>query len=466
MLDIPMLQPTPKTDRGELPTSKEMKVRADKDGSEADFDKAYASESEDVAVLQGDVKPEPVLVEEEVIPTLEAAEADSELEANETEVADDLADPEIGVASEASTPEELKNRKSTPGAGEMAFSQQLSIGLASNVEIEDAPTGVVATKVVAGTEEPGQILTTDKSTSAPGEVSSKFVQVTTSIIPPMTQGATVGSGMEPPIVPILRASETISQSAVQLTASVSQNQQLQPTVSQMTLAPTVETAPDKRTKVSFEESTRFLTDANLRSEPRAAAVSQAPFTTTPVNAVQPLTQSTTQLDTSVLDGSLIASGEAEMPTPWEARSTSTPSSLAQTIARPETPGLIGRQMAEVLQRMPDRPVELALNPEELGRVRLSISAAEGGITVSVLAERPETLDLMRRHIDQLAREFQALGYKSINFAFSEGQSEQNPNQQEGSGSGNSVDHAAAMDASGEPVVPVRLSVSSGVDLRL
>jgi flagellar hook-length control protein FliK len=120
----------------------------------------------------------------------------------------------------------------------------------------------------------------------------------------------------------------------------------------------------------------------------------------------------------------VIAGDLESVTAWEPRAgaTSATGSLAQTLARTETPAAIGRQMAEALQKLADRPVEVSLNPRELGRVRMSIAAAEAGITVSVVVERPETLDLMRRNIDQLAREFQSIGYENINFSFAQGQS--------------------------------------------
>lgn len=102
--------------------------------------------------------------------------------------------------------------------------------------------------------------------------------------------------------------------------------------------------------------------------------------------------------------------------------TMRPSGTAPLAAhnRPELPGHVARQMAEAMQQAPNRPVELALNPVELGRVRMSISAEEGSIVVHVLAERAETLDLLRRNIDQLGEEFQSLGYASVAFSFGQG----------------------------------------------
>jgi len=55
------------------------------------------------------------------------------------------------------------------------------------------------------------------------------------------------------------------------------------------------------------------------------------------------------------------------------------------------------------------PLELALDPPELGRVRLQITELAGVMTLTIHAERPETADLMRRHLDLLAQEFAESG---------------------------------------------------------
>lgn len=95
-------------------------------------------------------------------------------------------------------------------------------------------------------------------------------------------------------------------------------------------------------------------------------------------------------------------------------------------ASPQMPNLhlavradMARGMADFLTRHTDRQVEITLNPEELGRVRMALQTTETGVIVTIAAERTETLDLMRRHIDQLAAELRQLGYFSIGFAFSE-----------------------------------------------
>lgn len=81
-------------------------------------------------------------------------------------------------------------------------------------------------------------------------------------------------------------------------------------------------------------------------------------------------------------------------------------------------GEIGRQLAASLTDLSGRPVEVTLAPEELGRITMTISSSDGGLTLTLVAERPETLELMRRNIDQLAQEFRDLGFGALNFAFS------------------------------------------------
>ena len=133
--------------------------------------------------------------------------------------------------------------------------------------------------------------------------------------------------------------------------------------------------------------------------------------------------------------------------------------------RPELPSQVARQLADVMHQQPNRPVELALNPVELGRVRMSITADDGGIIVHVLAERPETLDLLRRNIDQLGREFQSLGYESITFSFDQGDAESGESDNQDNAKASSGLHLS--DAAGETrAAPEIQTTQSGVDIRL
>jgi flagellar hook-length control protein FliK len=129
---------------------------------------------------------------------------------------------------------------------------------------------------------------------------------------------------------------------------------------------------------------------------------------------------------------------------------------------------IARQLVEVAQHLPSRPVDITLSPDELGRVRLSVIPSENGIVVNVLAERPETLDLMRRHIDQLAQEFQSLGYDDISFSFSG--AETDTSGENDTQSGENQTQQTSRDPNNDIMENTRIHLSigatTGLDLRL
>lgn len=74
-------------------------------------------------------------------------------------------------------------------------------------------------------------------------------------------------------------------------------------------------------------------------------------------------------------------------------------------------------------------VELRLSPEELGSLRMSLGLDGDIVRVTITADRPETLDLMRRHAADLAAEFRSLGYEGAAFAFQQGGSDADPQAQ-------------------------------------
>lgn len=126
------------------------------------------------------------------------------------------------------------------------------------------------------------------------------------------------------------------------------------------------------------------------------------------------------------------------------------------------------QLVEILTRQPDRPMEIQMSPEELGRVRMALSTSESGVTLVITAERPETLDLMRRHIDQLAQDFRRMGYENIGFEFRNGGSGAQGGH---TGSGKSVDLQSDLDGNATPqetesTATQPRSATSGLDLRV
>ncbi|SLN13829.1 Flagellar hook-length control protein FliK [Aquimixticola soesokkakensis] len=78
---------------------------------------------------------------------------------------------------------------------------------------------------------------------------------------------------------------------------------------------------------------------------------------------------------------------------------------------------VSSQLIHAAQSMSDGPLEIRLDPEELGKVRMTLHAQDQEIRVVLAAERGETMELMRRHIETLTSDFKALGYKDISFTF-------------------------------------------------
>lgn len=130
--------------------------------------------------------------------------------------------------------------------------------------------------------------------------------------------------------------------------------------------------------------------------------------------------------------------------------------------RADTPRPAMSQLAELARRLPGGPIEVSLSPEELGRVRLSMQPAEGGMVVQIAAERSETLDLIRRNIDLLAQELRDQGYAELRFAFGDAQTGENEGHP-----GPERPEEIAMPPEQEAIAAApRLSVAAGLDIRM
>jgi len=124
-----------------------------------------------------------------------------------------------------------------------------------------------------------------------------------------------------------------------------------------------------------------------------------------------------------------------------------------------------QQLAVAVRRSGEGEIEVALEPEELGKVRLTIAPNDTRVTVSVFVERPETLDLIRRHIDALTSDLRQQGYSEVALDFAQNRGEQSGRSRSDlpAQSAPSED-AAATEAS--TVTPRRLVRAGGLDLRL
>ena len=83
--------------------------------------------------------------------------------------------------------------------------------------------------------------------------------------------------------------------------------------------------------------------------------------------------------------------------------------LREEIARRTPPLLEASESDSVRLRTAPRTAEVELAPAELGRLRLHLNTTERGVHLSVLVERPESLETVRRHLDGLHRSLIAEG---------------------------------------------------------
>jgi flagellar hook-length control protein FliK len=62
-------------------------------------------------------------------------------------------------------------------------------------------------------------------------------------------------------------------------------------------------------------------------------------------------------------------------------------------------------------------VDVLLQPEELGHIKFQIQQQGETVRILLTAERPETVELLRRHSEQLLQEFRQAGFSqaSLNF---------------------------------------------------
>jgi|GEM_PF-5028611 len=80
---------------------------------------------------------------------------------------------------------------------------------------------------------------------------------------------------------------------------------------------------------------------------------------------------------------------------------------------------IAAQIAQGVSTGDARVTEIALNPAELGKVRMKLRTSESGLHLDIAADRPEISNLLRRHIDGLVAEFQGMGFSDIGFTFTD-----------------------------------------------
>ncbi|TVQ00318.1 MAG: flagellar hook-length control protein FliK [Roseinatronobacter sp.] len=126
---------------------------------------------------------------------------------------------------------------------------------------------------------------------------------------------------------------------------------------------------------------------------------------------------------------------------------------------------IWAQVSGAIAHSTTKSFQIQLAPLELGRVRVTMNATDAGVQVIIFAERPETLELMRKFSADFERDLKDLGYDRLDMNFSHQQTADHQFQKRL--------HADEPDQQPEPALPaeslvgpVNVSVWTGMDIRV
>ena len=219
--------------------------------------------------------------------------------------------------------------------------------------------------------------------------------------------------------------------------------------------------PQRSSNALFRQDGSLQATQQTKTGPTAISVkmaAQSPVSSTIQNSIE---QSL----------SLLVPSDAPESMSWDQIRTNASTQASTIPLRADLAPHVARQIGEAMTQASHRPTEIALSPKELGRVQMSVLADDGAVTINILAERPDTLDLMRRHIDQLGQTLRSMGYDSINFAFghgAHGDETSDKNTHHASSEKDAHTHRDSKKSveDANPVIHVTSATTQGVDIRL
>ncbi|MEL7116941.1 MAG: flagellar hook-length control protein FliK, partial [Pseudomonadota bacterium] len=175
------------------------------------------------------------------------------------------------------------------------------------------------------------------------------------------------------------------------------------------------TSPKASLDRASERETRSMASSDAQLPPRSY-LSQAP-----VSLANPMVISLTSSSEPELlrdaNSNPRMDGTMEELSLHTGTSASAASDGSRSVMETRQASQVALQLTSQARPLAEGVIEIALKPEELGRVRMLITLADGALQVSLAAERPETADLMRRNLDILAQDFRELGYQDVSFDF-------------------------------------------------
>ncbi|TGD41937.1 flagellar hook-length control protein FliK [Pseudotabrizicola sediminis] len=101
-----------------------------------------------------------------------------------------------------------------------------------------------------------------------------------------------------------------------------------------------------------------------------------------------------------------------------AASGSTPQGGGTTGPAVPTPASqISQTILQIIQKGADSPVEVMLRPEELGKIRFDLTTIGDRLHIMLYVERPDAMDLIRRHGEQFLNDLRLSGFGNPSLSF-------------------------------------------------
>jgi len=112
---------------------------------------------------------------------------------------------------------------------------------------------------------------------------------------------------------------------------------------------------------------------------------------------------------------------ASQPSGFDAAVARSPAEAARAFASPKLSADARSAIGDLLARVSDGndgSIEIALDPPELGKIRVIYTPSSDGLAARVFAQDPSALELLRRHGELLAAELRDAGFGSVSMEFS------------------------------------------------
>ena len=149
---------------------------------------------------------------------------------------------------------------------------------------------------------------------------------------------------------------------------------------------------------------------------------------------------------------------------------STHGEIATESARPKSD--VPHPIRQIIQSLPEIPpkhtvqYDIDLHPKELGHVKITLRPTDSTITVHIACDVDTTAQLVRRHVENLSRDLQTMGYTQVNIYLGQSTKHFSDQKMFDGQTDRSIETAAVPEALPTPNTRSPRPLSHGVDIRI